>query len=59
MMKPAKGFRASVRLPVLGTAWLAKLRDSRRVGDLRRRKEPDAYRKALDHLLRALQVEKA
>ena len=52
MVRPAKGFRASVRLPVLGTARLAKLRDRRRVGDFTRWKEHDAYQKALERLLR-------
>ncbi len=46
---------------VLGTeeAWTVKLRDGRHIGDFRCWKEHDAYRKALDRLLRGLRVETA
>jgi hypothetical protein len=39
-------------------AWARKLRDGRHIGDFRGWKEHDAYRKALDRLLRDLRVEK-
>ena len=40
-----------------GEAWARKLRDNRNIGDFRCWKEHDAYRKALDRLLRDLRVE--
>jgi hypothetical protein len=44
---------------VLGTkeAWARLLRGQRNIGDFTRWKEPDAYRQALDRLLRDLKVE--
>jgi hypothetical protein len=46
---------------VFGTdeAWALKLRDVHHIGDFRRWREPDAYRKALGRLLRDLGVEKS
>ena len=46
---------------VMATAepWAAKLWDSRNIGDFRRWEEHDAYRTALEQLLRDLRVEKA
>jgi hypothetical protein len=35
-------------------AWALKLRDVHHIGDFRRWREPDAYRKALGRLLRDL-----
>ncbi len=40
-----------------GEAWARKLRDNRHIGDFRGWKEHDAYRKALDRLLRDLRIE--
>jgi hypothetical protein len=40
-----------------GEAWARKLRDGRHIGDFRGWKEHDAYRKALDRLLRDLRIE--
>jgi hypothetical protein len=40
-----------------GEAWAVKLRDNRNIGDFRGWKEHDAYKKALDRLIRDLKVE--
>jgi hypothetical protein len=40
-------------------AWAVKLRDNSYIGDFRRWKRPDTYRKALEWLLRDLKVEQA
>jgi len=40
-------------------AWALKLRDNRNIGDFRHWKEPHAYQKALDRLIRDLLIESA